>query len=278
MDRCPTKDAHCPGAGRTGIVLVRRPRVPDVPPRRDGSRPVCVTPVARRSNPHTLVNILLVDDHALFRHGLRLLLSDLGDGHAFLEADRVEAALAMAATGTPVDLILLDLNLPGSAGIATLDVVKTAFPQATVVVLSSEENPALIRDTIERGAAGFVPKASTPPVLISALRLVLSGGIYLPLTALRDLDRADGERSQQLRDTRRDVAANLSDRQRQVLMLLVLGKPNKVIAREIGISESTVKLHLSAAFRALGVQNRTEAVYVAAQLGLTADDPGSRPR
>lgn len=224
------------------------------------------------------MNILLVDDHALFRHGLRLLLSDLGDGHVFHEADRVDGALALATRDTPVDLILLDLNMPGSAGIGTLDAVKNAFPHATVVVLSSEEDPTLIRHTIERGAAGFVPKASTAPVLISALRLVLSGGIYLPVNALRDLERADSETSQQLRRARHDVAAGLSERQHQVLMLLVQGKPNKVIARDIGISESTVKLHLSAAFRALGVQNRTEAVYVAAQLGLTAADRDGRPR
>jgi DNA-binding NarL/FixJ family response regulator len=216
------------------------------------------------------LRVLLVDDHHLFRQGLKYLLADLDRRIDFFEAHNREQALAFAVDGQPMDLVLLDLYLPGGDPMDNLGVLRRAFDSAVVVVVSGEDDSRVIRQAIENGAAGFVPKASTPQVLIAALRLVLAGGIYLPPHVLRD----------SLRDSAGAVPAagpvprpgplieGLSARQLEVLLSAVHGKANKVIAREMKLSEGTVKAHLSAAFRALGVQNRTEAVFVAASLGL----------
>jgi len=202
------------------------------------------------------VRILIVDDHALFREGLRFLLRDLDPQLEIREAANCGEALAMA--GERFSLVLLDLHMPGVKGIEALQAVREAFEASRIVVLSGEEDPRLVRQAIDAQAAGFIPKSSTPQVLLSALRLVLADGVYLPTVALRDLD--EGLRGQ--------LSGNLSGRQVDVLRKAVEGKANKVIARELGISEGTVKAHLAAAFRALGVKNRTEAVYAAARSGL----------
>jgi DNA-binding NarL/FixJ family response regulator len=209
------------------------------------------------------VRILIVDDHALFRQGLRFLLRDLDAELEIAEAGDCTQAIALAAE--PFNLVLLDLHMPGIAGLQALEAVRQAFESSRIVVLSGEEDPRQVRKAIEGGAAGFIPKSSKPEVLLSALRLVLSDGVYLPKVALERVDEppADnaGAAGERLRET-------LSERQLDVLRKAVQGKANKVIARELGISEGTVKAHLSAAFRALGVHNRTEAVYAAARSGL----------
>lgn len=207
---------------------------------------------------------LLIDDHALFRQGLKFLLSDLDPDIHFLEADSCEASLALPAEPKP-DLVLLDMNLPGMCGVDALDAVRQAYDASIVVVLSSEDSPGSIRRVIEHGAAGFIPKSSTPPVFIAALRLILAGGTYLPAHALgaQAIDSSGTEQP------KRPIVQGLSDRQLEVLLMAIQGKANKVIARELNLAEGTIKAHLSASFRALGVQNRTEAVFAAARLGLT---------
>ncbi|HMN81876.1 MAG TPA: response regulator transcription factor [Burkholderiaceae bacterium] len=220
--------------------------------------------------------VLLVDDHTLFRHGLKYLLADLDPAISFLEGHTVASALAHADRDD-IDLILLDLHLPDVRDLDGLRAVKAAFADSTVVVLSSEENAALVRDCIEAGAAGFIPKSSTPAVLVSALRLVLSGGTYLPpqVLGMRGAEPAPAVTSSATTQAPRpreahEPGARLTERQLQILLLAVQGKSNKMIARELKVSEGTVKQHLSALFRALGVNNRTEAVFVAAELGLSA--------
>jgi DNA-binding NarL/FixJ family response regulator len=212
------------------------------------------------------LHALLIDDHALFRQGLKFLLSDLDKNIRFLEADTCEAALALPRD-QKIDLVLLDMNLPGLNGIDALNAVRQAYESSIVVVLSSEDTPAGIRRVIEHGASGFIPKSSTPPVFIAALRLVLAGGTYLPAHALNapPADTPAAER-------RRPAIQGLSDRQVEVLLKAIQGKANKVIAKEMDLAEGTIKAHLSASFRALGVQNRTEAVFAAARLGLTELD------
>lgn len=214
------------------------------------------------------MKVLLVDDHAMFRHGLRFLLSDLDESLAFTEKDTCAAALALPQDYAP-DLILLDLNLPDSKQLQALARVRDRFDEACLVVVSGEEQPALIRRAIEEGAAGFVPKASSSEVLIAALRLVLAGGTYLPRSSLDTLSAAsaDGDQEAQAQNLQ-----TLSERQSQVLRLAIMGKSNKVIAREINIAEGTVKAHLSAAYRVIGVANRTEAVYAAARYGVEMAD------
>jgi DNA-binding NarL/FixJ family response regulator len=208
------------------------------------------------------VRILIIDDHALFRQGLRFLLRDLDADLEIMEA--ADCAQACTLAGESFNVVLLDLHMPGVAGLDALDAVRQAFESSRIVVLSGEEDPRQVRRAIDAGAAGFIPKSSTPEVLVSALRLVLADGIYLPAVALKGL--GGGEPDAALSSDRLGDA--LSERQVEVLRKAVQGKANKVIARELGISEGTVKAHLSAAFRALGVHNRTEAVYAAARSGL----------
>jgi DNA-binding NarL/FixJ family response regulator len=210
------------------------------------------------------VHVLLIDDHVMFRQGLKFLLSDLDEGLRFSEAGNCNAALLSLEKET-FNLILLDLNMPGTQGLETLKTITAAAPTVPIAVLSGEDDPALIRATIDAGASGYVPKSSSSEILVAALKLILAGGVYLPTNALHGVGNrestagksADGERP-----------LLLSDRQTAVLLRAIQGQPNKVIAIDLGIAEGTVKTHLSAAFKALGVHNRTEAVFAAAKLGL----------
>lgn len=207
------------------------------------------------------MRILLVDDHALFREGLKLLLrefTELNRDLAISEAS--DCAQAAALHGEQFDLILLDLHMPGVAGLDALGAIRTAFESSRTVVLSGEEDPRQVRRAIESGAAGFVPKSSSPKALRHALTLILDNEIYLPPIALRDFGDAQPP-PQAPAPSREQLRVLLTDRQIEVLDQAVEGKSNKVIARRLGISEGTVKAHLSSAFRALGVGNRTEAVY-----------------
>jgi DNA-binding NarL/FixJ family response regulator len=212
------------------------------------------------------MKMLLVDDHALFREGLKLLLRSLGGDLEPDEAGDCAQALDKMAGGR-YDLVLLDMNLPGRGGLDALTALREAAPSTPVVVLSGEEDPQLVRGAIDRGAMGFIPKSSTPEILIPALRLALAGGVYLPPAVLDT--RAGSARPASPQPKAEEAApAGLTQRQTAVLRCVIQGKPNKVIARELDISEGTVKAHLSAVLQALGAHNRTEAVYAAARLGL----------
>lgn len=210
---------------------------------------------------------LLIDDHVLFRQGLKFLLADLDRDITFGDADNCSDALRHAHE--PTDLVLLDLYMPDSQGMHALATIRTSFEASAIVVISSEDDPRVIRRAIEMGASGFIPKSSTPQLMIAALRLVLAGGTYLPRHVLHDVTPASPPQPAAEAASRNRVGETLSGRQLEVLMKVVMGKPNKVIARELQLSEGTVKAHLSAAFRTLGVQSRTEAVYMAAKVGLT---------
>lgn len=216
------------------------------------------------------MNVLLIDDHALFRSGMRYLLADLDRELHFLEAGSVAEALALA--DRPVDLVLLDLVMPDASGDGAIADVRAAFDRATLVVISSEEDPRLVRRAIELGASGFVPKTSSPRILPHALRLVLAGGVYLPPHVLRERDFASPPplAATPVAGGGPPRIEGLSERQTETLLRAVLGRSNKSIAREMDVSEGTVKAHLTVAYRVLGVTNRTEAVYAVARLGLSA--------
>ena len=209
-----------------------------------------------------MMKILLIDDHALFRSGLKFLLSDLDETLVFGEARSVTDT--EQHVGSVFDLILLDWNLPGISGSAGLQALRERFSGTTIVVLSGEEDPALVRQAIDLGASGFIPKASMPAVLISALRLILAGGIYLPAQLLMRRQQNLSNRDNPASAAELKLSEQLTGRQFDALMLAVKGKSNKQIARELGVSEGTIKQHLSTAFRLLGVSNRTEAVYAVA--------------
>jgi DNA-binding NarL/FixJ family response regulator len=208
------------------------------------------------------MNVLVVDDHALFREGLKFLLRELDASLVVDEAGDCAAALERVSARR-YDLVLLDLNLPGLRGMDALAALRGAVPGAPTVVLSGEDDPQLVRNAIKAGAMGFIPKSSTREVLIQALRLVFAGGVYLPPAAL-DTHTAAAPPSGEPGGGR----LGLTPRQMDVLRCVIQGKPNKSIARELEISEGTVKAHLSAVMQALSARNRTEAVYAAAKMGL----------
>lgn len=213
------------------------------------------------------MHTLLIDDHTLFRQGLKFLLTDLDESITFVEANSCTQALNLDNLGK-VELTLLDLNLPGETGLAPITKVRDRI-NAPIVIISSEESPQVIKDAIGEGASGFIPKSSSQEVLIAALQLILAGGTYLPPNILHKLPHIDvandlGNKLQQ------NIIESLSKRQTETLLKVIQGKPNKVIASEMNVSEGTVKAHLSASFRTLGVHNRTEAVIAAAKLGLTS--------
>ena len=215
------------------------------------------------------MKILLVDDHPLFRGGLKYLLQSLDEHLELDEAGNCSQAEALA-TQRAYDLVLVDLKMPGVGGLDALTVVRAALPSTPVVVVSGEDDPAVVRAAIECGAMGFIPKSSTPEVMIQALKLVLAHGIYLPPRVLAASQLPDPTPSASASASASSDAGltGLSVRQMDVLRCVIQGKPNKVIARELDVAEGTVKAHLSSVLRALGARNRTEAVYAAAKLGV----------
>ncbi|MGP1609167.1 MAG: response regulator [Burkholderiales bacterium] len=203
------------------------------------------------------MKVLVVDDHPLVREGMRHLLAGL-DGHVqVVEASSAGAALAALDGNPDLELALLDVNLPDRDGMALLIEFGVRAPDLPVVMLSGILDVALMRQALDTGAAGFIPKSALSQVILPALRLVLAGGIYVPPEMLRP--RAP------------DVAASgpeFTARQRQVLALIVDGKSNKEIATTLQLSEPTVKAHVVAVFRALQVHTRAQAVAAAARCGL----------
>ena len=210
------------------------------------------------------MNIVLIDDHSLFSEGLKTLLADFEPEPQVTMFPGCESAIASTEPES-VDLILLDYYLSELSQLEALDAVRKHYVNARIVVVSAVEDPAVIRAIIEAGAAGFIPKTATYAVLTAAIHLVAAGGTYLPAEALDDASPVPGR---PVDATVRGSAGLdcLSKRQQEVLLQVVQGRPNKVIAQNLKISEHTVKAHVSAAFKLLGVSNRTEAVYAAAKL------------
>ncbi len=227
------------------------------------------------------MHVLLIDDHEMFRQGIKFLLTDLDDKVRFTEAGTCEEALAILDEES-IDLILLDLNMPGSDGLGALHDIHLAHPGIPLSVLSGIDDPEVIRRAIDAGASGFVCKASSSKVLIAGLRLILAGGTYLPRAALQGALVSTPPAAERPAGVAVEVeAGHLSGRQADVLFKAIQGKPNKIIARELNIAEGTVKAHLSAAYKSLRVRNRTEAVYAAVKLGLkppTAPAPSTPDR
>lgn len=216
------------------------------------------------------MRVLIIDDHPLFREGLKGLLHGLAPEVLVRQAASVTEAEALSSE--PFDLVLTDLQMPGTFGMDALQKIKALFDEAAVVVVSGDESPHTIQQAIQHGAAGYVPKSTDPGVTTHALRLVLAQGTYLPPGALRSPALAA---TPLLASSHLGATAlpptwhhDLSPRQLAVLRCLLQGKPNKVIAREIGIAEGTVKAHLWAVYQLLGVNNRAQAMYRAHELNL----------
>jgi DNA-binding NarL/FixJ family response regulator len=219
------------------------------------------------------MKILIADDHRLVIEAVKAKLSELEPAIEFVLAMSVDELLASASDD--LDLAVIDLNMPGAEGQAHIEEIRRRHPAVPVIVLSGYEDPTVMRSALEVGVLGFIPKAYSPEVMISAVRLVLAGGVYVPplmlsavppgiVPGVNEVGDAAAPRGASNTHTLEHLRKVLTERQVEVLQLLSQGKPNKLIGRSLGISEGTVKIHLAAIFRALNVRNRTEAV-VAAQ-------------
>ena len=209
------------------------------------------------------MEILSVDDHSLFRSGLKFILSELDPKIKYHEAESCSQAIELFSD-QQFDIVLLDYYLPGSSSEQNISHINQNFSHAKIVVISGEEDAKNIIAALELGVSGFIPKSSKPDVLIAALKLVLAGGVYLPTQVLMHSNSAP---TVDIKDEH-SVLDRLSERQLEVLFLAMDGNVNKTIAKKLDLSVGTVKAHLSAAYRALGVTNRTQALCVASQINL----------
>ncbi len=213
------------------------------------------------------MKILIADDHRLIREGLKAQLAELDGEVQILEAWDAATVWAAARGHPDLDLALLDLHMPGMNKAQSIAQLRESFPSLPVVVLSGDEDPLDVEEILRIGASGYIPKTTSGPVMINALRLVLAGGQYLPSLLL-------GERSALPAQTappalvreepqEKDGAALLSPRQREVMDLLADGLSNKIIAQRLDLTVGTVKSHVAQIFQVLGVNNRTAAVIAA---------------
>ncbi|HMN20383.1 MAG TPA: response regulator transcription factor [Ottowia sp.] len=213
------------------------------------------------------MRLLLVDDHALFRDGVALLLKELDPAVQVVHASNVAEALAVLGASTDIDLILLDAILPGVHGLQALETLRERYPDVPLVMLSSQEDQATVLRSIQLGAMGFIPKSASSEQMFEALRTVLAHGIYVPPLGLSGIALPAPARP-----CTHPAELGLTQRQTQVLWLILEGKPMKSIARELGMSHNTAKTHVSAVLRALAVTTRTQAIVAAHRMGLVLGD------
>jgi DNA-binding NarL/FixJ family response regulator len=221
------------------------------------------------------LKILMVDDHAMVREGIRLLLDKQGFDCALLEAGSCADAVTFLEQHGDVNWVLLDLGLPDMAGIDALRLLRKRFAEVPLVVLSGSEDRALVLECINRGAMGFIAKSSSSTELIHALDVVFAGGVYLPPQLFGQISPAHPLPAKAVIATTQNKLSRLglTERQIQVLELLVQGLSNKHIANRLDLSEATIKTHVAASLRALNVKNRTQAVFSVAKFGqLTGAD------
>jgi len=218
------------------------------------------------------MRVLVIDDHPLIIEAITAAIGALEPDVVIDTASSVEESAARAADAT-VDLVLLDLTLPGLRGLDALAAVKGVLPAAPIVIFSATHDPETITRALRSGAKGFIPKTSSHQVLLQALKLVLSGGTYVPPDILTTTGAGGGagtapsaaasESGSGSGRTGPDAAvASLTERQRQIAELLAQGLTTKEICRRLNISPNTVKTHVASIFRALGVSNRAQIVAV----------------
>lgn len=219
------------------------------------------------------MKILVVDDHPLIQEALRHVLTSLDPAVEFHQAEDASEAHAALSREPDTDLILLDLALPGCDGFELLGELRLEWPNIPLLVLSATHDRDTVEHALDLGAMGFIPKTANTRMLLQALQLVLEGGVYVPGEAPA---RSTSGRSR-VAITRPDQLG-LTLRQGDVLKLLVQGKPNKLICRDLKLSEGTVKVHVSAILRALNVRNRTQVVIELARRGVRLDGSAARHR
>lgn len=214
------------------------------------------------------VKVLLVDDHNLVREGIKLIFAKLDPQIEVVEGATYDDAVAAVAVDSEFDLVLLDLLMPGMDGLEGLQDFRRRHPELPVAILSGAFRREDVFAALERGAIGFLPKTLTADAMLSALKLMLTGEAYLPSMVYFD---APGEAMPPPPSARADAAmtlAKLTQRERDILMLLVSGNTNKEIANELSLREPTVRSHLKNIFRKMGVKNRAHAVGLALRSGM----------
>ena len=212
--------------------------------------------------------VLIADDHPLFRAALRRALEEAVGAAEVIEAADVESLRAAAARAPDTDLVLLDLMMPGSRSFAPLAWLRSQHPGMAVIVVSANEGADAARAALAFGAAGYVPKSALLGDLIAAIRAVLDCGQWFPAAAL---EAGGSAAAGQVAIAAR--LASLTPQQFRVLELLALGKPNKQIAAELGITEQTTKAHVSATLAKLGARNRTQATLAFRSLEIQDAEP-----
>jgi DNA-binding NarL/FixJ family response regulator len=211
------------------------------------------------------MKLLVVDDHPVFRDGMAALLRQAAEDTIVLQAPECATALALTDAHPDIDAVFCDLMMPGITGDIAVREFGRRRPDLPVILLSSSENPSDVRRALSAGALGYIPKSASAQTLLSALKLVLSGNIYVP-PLLAQAASATTDSGTFPRPA--DALAELTDRQLDVLKLLGEGLPNREISTRLGIAEKTVKVHVAAIFRTLNVVNRTQAANAARQSGL----------
>lgn len=215
------------------------------------------------------MKILLADDHPLFREGVKHVLAQLGEQVGIVDAHDYPSLFAEAAAHPDLDLVLADLYMPGMGGHEGIAEFRNQFPDTPLVIMTASESRLDARRALASGALGYVLKSSPSQIMINALNRVLGGDIYVPPILEGDEQTEDSISLMPLSSQ----GIRLTGRQLEVLKLLLQGKPNKLIARDLELSEGTVKIHVAAIFRALGVTNRTEAAVAAQRLDLNVVNP-----
>lgn len=212
--------------------------------------------------------VIVADDHPLFRTAIKEALEADQGQTRFLEANSFETLQELVDEQQEVDLVLLDLHMPGVSGFAGLVYLCKRYPSVPVVIISANEDPVVIQRALEHGAAGFIPKSSSIDTITDAIAAVLMGEIWSPESTVSDLP---GKNVSEVELAER--MAQLTPQQFKVLMMMSQGLLNKQIAYELEVSEATVKAHVTAIMNKLGVSNRTQAVLAASQLSVS--DPSS---
>jgi DNA-binding NarL/FixJ family response regulator len=225
------------------------------------------------------MKVLLIDDHLLVENGVRTILERHYSPVTVKSAYDYGQALEVVETDTDFDLVLYDLESADVQRLKGLRLMIRCLGSIPVVVLSASEDPTGMREVLAVGAQGYIPKSASNEVVAGAIRVVLAGAKFVPFAAL-DLshstpaeNNAGGDTATGRRAAESRQRARLSERQIQVLRLMITGKTNKEIGRTLSISETTARAHMTAIFKTLNVTNRTQACYVAAQLGLWSTTP-----
>ena len=204
--------------------------------------------------------LLIADDHPLYRGALREAVNGLFERIDIAEAGTFNEVTELLERGSEVDLVLLDLTMPGVRSFSGLMYLRAQYPSVPVIVVSANDDPAAIRRCMEFGASGFIPKTIGVEVMRDAISCILSGGVWTP----PDVDLSAGSDAETAALMTR--MTTLTPQQVRVLMMLSEGLLNKQIAYQLGVSEATVKAHVSAILQKLGVESRTQAVIAAAKI------------